>query len=105
VAVLCEKCRQLPPSLPNILWLATDELGAKDLTEAIARLRKHADLKDEAFFSKLGFESSAGFLKTYARLSAVVLPDTPLKLWLNPQAKHKLATDLVNTFRRLGNID
>lgn len=104
VGVLCEKVRQMPPSIANLLWLASEaDMSAADLAGATARLRQLAESKDEAFFTRRGFASAASFLKQYRQLSGIVLRQSgETKVWLNPLARHKAPPDVVRAIERLG---
>ena len=103
-AVLCDKVGQMPPSIVNLLWLAAEDvISTADLDRAATSLRQLAEHKDEAYFTRRGFESAAGFLKQYARLSGIVLhhPDENV-LWLNALARHKAPPQIVTAIERLG---
>lgn len=102
MAVLCDKMRQMPPSIINLLWLAAErEMTETDLTPAALALRQLAEQKAEDFFIRRGFQSAADFLKHYRRLSGIILhqPDQKM-LWLNPLAQHIPPPELVNALRR-----
>jgi hypothetical protein len=104
IAVLCEKVKQMPPSSVNFLWLAVeDDLAEADVAAAASALRRRAEQKDEAFFTRRGFVDAAAFLKQYQQLSGIVLwLAGDLVLWFNPLARHKPSPDLAAAIRRLG---
>lgn len=117
--VLCDKLRQLPPSVSNVLVIFGTSAGLReggqgapfDVGAAMAQLRAAADRKDEAFFTRRGLEGARDFLRQLPKLSAVVVRGSegtaadglaPLALasWVNPQARHPLAPDLRNALLR-----
>lgn len=102
-AVLCDKVGQMPPSIVNLLWLDDEgELEIAGVEETAAALRRAAERKDEAAFTRRGFESAADFLRQFARLGGVALPRPgEVDLWLNPTARHKPPAAVVNAVRRL----
>ncbi len=103
MAVLCEKVRQMPPSIVNLLWLTADGgISEADLTRAVTTLRQLADSKAEDFFTRRGFTSAADFLRQYRHLSGIVLHQSGDNLlWLNPLARHKTPTEIVTAIQRL----
>lgn len=103
MAAICDKVRQMPPSIINLLWLAVeDPLSEDDLTRAALTLRQLAEQKTEEFFTRRGFESAASFLKQYHRLSGILLRQSGKNvLWLNPIARHKVPPDIVKVLHRL----
>jgi hypothetical protein len=101
--VLGEKVRQMPPSIPNLLWLvAGGAVVPEELDAAALSLRQAAERKDEALFTRLRFPSAAAFLKSYPRLSGVVFRQPPgFALWLNPIARHPLPPAVARAIERL----
>ena len=93
--ILLAKLRQLPPSVPNALLIATDAASAPavDVAAATNTLRARADAKDETFFTERGFDGTRGFYERYLRLGAVFVwaeeagPDARATLWTNPSAR------------------
>lgn len=104
MAVLCDKVGQMPPSIMNLLWLVSErEITDDDLSQAIANLRGLADRKDEDYFRRHGSESAAEFVKLYPRLSGIVVwQGSAVMLWINPQAKHKVTSEIGLAITRLG---
>jgi hypothetical protein len=92
---LITKLRQLPPSVPNAVVLATDgdRADADDVAVAARALRARADAKDEAFFAARGLDGSRGFYQRYLRLGAVLVwceaaaGDARAALWTNRSAR------------------
>src|SRR5689334_7464667 len=73
MAVLCDKVRQMPPSIVNLLWLTAErEISEADLTHAMMTLRQLAERKVEDFFTRRGFDSAADFLKRQRNLSGII---------------------------------
>ena len=103
LAVICDKVGQMPPSIVNLLWLVAErEISEADLVQVAATLRQLAERKDEVFFTRQRFESTADFLKQYRRLSGIVVSEPGENtLWLNPLARHKIPPDIVTALRRL----
>jgi hypothetical protein len=103
MAVLCDKARQMPPSIVNLLWLiAEHEISEVDLSRAGVTLRQLAESKTEDFFTRRGFESAAGFLKQYNRLSGIFLRQSGSNvLWLNPLARHDVPPAIVTAVQRI----
>ncbi len=105
--VLCDKAGQMPPGIVNLLWLANEgELAAAEAARAVAEaallLRRRADSKDEAFFTRHGFTSAAHFLRQYGQLSAVVLSTAGGQtVWPNPSARHKVLPEIGTAIGRL----
>ncbi len=99
---LCVKLLQLPPSIINILVLASDDapnIGDdfnSTLHGAVTLLQERAERKDDEFFTRRGFLGARHFLKHYGRLSAIrlVTSDEPPILRLQPHARHPLPPDL-----------
>ena len=94
-AAVLAKLHQLPPSVPNAVVLAIDGMAADDVDIAAATqaLRARADAKDEAWFSRRGFDGTRGFYERYLRLGAVFawneLADGERRaaLWTNRSAR------------------
>jgi hypothetical protein len=92
---LLAKLRQLPPSVPNALLIATDAESAPavDVAAATRTLRARADKKDETYFTGRGFDATRVFYGRYLRLCAVLVwaeeavPDARAALWTNPSAR------------------
>lgn len=103
MAVLCDKVRQMPPSIVNLLWLMAErEISEDDLTRTVTTLRQLAERKSEDFFTRRGFESAADFLKSYQRLSGIVLHQSGKNIiWLNALARHKTPPEIVTAIQRL----
>lgn len=103
MAVLCDKVRQMPPSIVNLLWLMADrEIAEADLTGAVMALRQQAERKDEDFFTRRGFASAADFLKHFRQLSGIVVRQSGTHLvWLNGLARHKTPPEIVTAIQRL----
>ncbi len=103
LAVLCEKVRQMPPSVINLLWLTAErEVTAADLNTANLALRQLAERKAEDFFTRRGYKSAADFLKQYRQLSAIVVRQADGQtVWLNSLARHPLPPDILRAIERL----
>jgi hypothetical protein len=94
-ASLLAKLRQLPPSAPNAVLLATDADSAAvlDVDAAIRMLRSRADAKDQTFFSSRGFDGTRGFYERFLRLGAVFVSaegadgDARASIWVNRSAR------------------
>jgi hypothetical protein len=97
--VLCDKLRQLPPSMMNTLIIygePADQDAPFDVAAAMASLRATAERKDEAFFTRRGLEGARDYLRQSLKLSALYyrVVGAPLVVWINPQARHSLPADL-----------
>jgi hypothetical protein len=103
IAVLCDKVGQMHPSIVNLLWVVSGSgLSEADLDHAAKTLLQLAEHKDEDFFARRGFESAAGFLKQYSRLSGIVLHQAGAQtIWLNVLARHKTPPPIVTAIQRL----
>ncbi len=108
-SVVCDKVRQMPPSIANVLLVGCDAdvAPALDVGEAMARLRALAERKDDDFFVRRGFPAAKDYLHQLPRLSAIVLvagwertDGSAVLLWLHAQAKHPLPHDLSHAFAR-----
>ena len=104
MAVLCDKVGQMPPSIVNFLWLiAEGEISEEELSGAVAALRRLAEGKEEAYFTRRGFAGAAAFLRQLRRLSGIVLRQAGENvLWLNPMAQHKAPPEIGRVLERLG---
>jgi hypothetical protein len=98
---ICDKLRQLPPAIANVLVLGADgpSSTAEALAPAMLWLQDRAAHKDEALFLQRGFTGVRDFLRHYQRLSGALCligePGTARTgLWRNPQARHPLPADL-----------
>jgi len=103
MAVICDKVRQMPPGMINLLWLtAESDLKPDDLNHAAVTLRQMAGLKTHDFFARRGFTDAAEFLKYYRQLSGIILyhPQNTT-LWPNPLTRHSIPRELVNAFQRI----
>jgi hypothetical protein len=100
--VICDKLDQLPPSIANVLLVASDAAtaGDFDVVRAMAELRTVAERKDDDFFTRRGLAGARDYVRKLQRLSAIVYrsawdtPDAQSVLWVNPQAKHPLPHDV-----------
>jgi hypothetical protein len=92
---LLAKLRQVPPSVPNALLLATEAHSSDPaaVEAAVRDLRARADAKEDAFFTRHGLMGGRGFYERFLRLSAVVVwaEQAPAidraRLWVNPSAR------------------
>lgn len=104
--VLCDKLRQLPPSVMNALVIygepAANPPAPFDAAEAMGRLRATAERKDEAFFTRRGLEGARDYIRQSLKLSALYYRagGAPLAGWINPQARHPLPSDLRRALAR-----
>lgn len=103
VYVLCDKVKQMPPSIVNLLWLSADGAPAEaDLSAATTTLRQLAERKADDFFARRGFDDAADFLTQYRRLSGVVLRQAGRNtVWLNPLTRHKAPPEIAAAIARL----
>jgi len=93
-ATLLAKLRQLPPSVPNVVLIASEQpASAVDVAGSIRALRARADAKDDAFFARHRLVSGRGFYERFLRLGAVITwcdaaaGDERASLWANPSAR------------------
>jgi hypothetical protein len=102
---ICDKLLQMPPSVINLLALVADgDIYAQSaITEAVKRLKERAERKDVEFFLHRGYQTPRDFLQSYRRLSGILLRNMdalgmsqPATLWMNPEAKHVVPSDLRN---------
>jgi len=99
---ICEKAGQMPPASINLLVLGMDgDIGSDDLASATNGLRLMVERKDDAYFTRRGYESAAEFGKQFRRLSGIVVKSPPPVIWVNPQTKHPVPNDLINALRKL----
>ena len=98
---ICDKLTQMPPGMPNILLVGTEQPERKSIgaAQAMARLRRLAEAKDEQVFTSRGLPDARAYIRESARLSGVLQHSQwsdsaggQATLWLNPQAKHPLPT-------------
>ncbi|HEY4189572.1 MAG TPA: hypothetical protein VGM28_04050 [Candidatus Limnocylindrales bacterium] len=90
------KLRQLPPSVPNILLIATGaaSAGTVDVATAARLLRAKAESRDDQFFTGHGLSGTRGFNDRYLRLGAVIWwsegatsSADRAAIWTNPSAR------------------
>ncbi len=72
-ATVLGKLRQLPPSAPNILVIATEEATSGDIGEAMTALRTLVDANDDAFLASRGLPGKRAFHDRLRRLGAVIV--------------------------------
>lgn len=96
---ICDKLDQMPPGMPNILLVGTEQPARKsiDAAQAMTRLRRLAEAKDEKVFTSRGLPDARAYIRESMRLSGVLQHSQwgqatggQATLWLNPQAKHPL---------------
>jgi hypothetical protein len=101
IRAVCDKLRQLPPAMINVLALGAD--GSSSAADAVAPamlwMQDRAARKDDPFFGERGFTGTRDFLRHYHRLSGVLwvarsADALDASLWRNPQARHALPADL-----------
>jgi len=112
--VLLTKLRQLPAGVPNVVALVCGEspdaptpVTTADVAAAVKLLKTHADRKEEAVFTRRGYESARHFYTHYVRLSAAAIvhdttitPSDATTLWTNPEARHPLPRDAAAALAR-----
>ncbi len=94
-AAVLAKLHQLPPSVPNAVVLAIEGMDADavDIAGATQGLRARADAKDEAWFSRRGFDGTRAFYERYLRIGAVYAwneradGDRRAAVWTNRSAR------------------
>ncbi len=106
--VIAEKLRQMPPSASNVLLVGVDAGATVDLDPAVTmkRLIQRAEAKHDDFFIERGFRDARDFLRDLLRLSGALLrahwddAAAGSTLWVNPQARHPLPTDVQKLLRQ-----
>jgi hypothetical protein len=91
---LLAKLRQLPPSIANVVAIRIEGTSADDLDVegAVAALRRRADAKDEAYFTRRGFAGTRDLYARFRRLGGVLVwceaaaGDARARLWTNGSA-------------------
>ena len=101
VAVLGDKLRQMPPSVPNVLALAGEvaAASAEPVQAALRELLAGASAGDDDASRHRGFASARDALRHMERLSAVALL-APAIFWEHPRARHPLPPDLRKALAR-----
>ncbi|MEO7000422.1 MAG: hypothetical protein ABI068_01275 [Ktedonobacterales bacterium] len=108
-AALCDKLRQAPPHVMNLVTLVSDSVipDEAEFTKALAFLRARAEHKDDAFFMQRGFTDAREYFRYYRRLSGVSLRSESIVerpgasvLWINNEATHAIPKDLRNLLAR-----
>jgi hypothetical protein len=102
------KLRQLQPSVPSVLVIATDPggPGPSALDSAARTIVDHAEAGDEAWFARHGIASIRVFWAGFHRLGAVVAwredaaPDDRSRTWVNPNARIAVARQLLVAIER-----
>jgi hypothetical protein len=109
--VLCDKLRQMPPSVVNalVIYGKPEQQGTRlDVAAAMANLRTTAEGKDDAYFTRRGLDGSRDYVRQSQKLSAVLYrAETGMPAsWMNPQARHPLPPELRTALpRSLATID
>lgn len=106
-AVLCGKLGQLTTGAANVLVLVSDDgaLDADIVAATIQSLRRRAEAKDDAYFAFRGLEGARALHQTLPRLSgllAVAPGAADDVLFLYPQARHAIPTDLAHAMSAWG---
>jgi len=102
VGVLSDKLRQMPPSTPNVLAIASDS-SLSSVAPVQAALRELAALAsggDDAACQHRGFAGARDLLRRMERLSAVALLAVAT-LWEHPRARHPLPPELRKALARV----
>jgi hypothetical protein len=101
IRAVCDKLRQLPPAMINVLAIASEgsSSAAEELAPAMLWLQDRAAQRDDALFLRRGFAGVRDFLRHYQRRSAGLWLSGESdarrpSLWLNPQARHALPIEL-----------
>ena len=106
---LLAKVRQLPGAVPNVLALvAAEEIPLEAAESAVRGLKQQADKKEEAVFTRRGYESARAFLAALSRLGAIlVVPDADAgagqgagALWPHPAARQPLPREVATALVR-----
>ncbi|MGH2486580.1 MAG: hypothetical protein ACRDHE_11265, partial [Ktedonobacterales bacterium] len=97
--VLCDKLRQLPPSVMNALVVYGEpgEQGTSfDAAGAMASLRATAERKDDVYFTRRGLGGARDYLRQSLKLSVLFYRagDAAPASWFNPRARHPLPPEL-----------
>lgn len=99
---VCSKLHQLLPQHPNVLLVGVEALPLtqSDLRAAMLRLQQRAERNEAALFQRHRFGDRADFFRHYQRLSELMVRGSQgqgaesLIVWLNPQAKHPLPSQV-----------
>lgn len=99
---ICAKLRQMPPSVPNLLWVvnepsATEPAPNLALADLMKQVVLRAERKDEAILARSGYADTRAFFAQFVRLSGVlvsVADGARREVWANPQARHPLPPEL-----------
>jgi hypothetical protein len=109
--VICEKLRQAPPSVINVVLVGVDAGASVELdpVATMKRLVQRAEAKQDDFFAQRGWRDARDFLRALPRLSGVLLlakwdeaTAASSSLWLSPQARHPLPADAQKLLRQCG---
>jgi hypothetical protein len=102
---VCEKVGQMPPSIINVLAVTAEHpIPEADIAGAMAALRLMAERKEDAFFTRRGFEDAADFTRQFRQLSGILARNpsaAPDAIWTNLLAKHSLPKEIENLLAKL----
>lgn len=102
---ICDKLGQMPPASINILYMVSGwEISQAKLQTSINTLRLNAEAKQDAFFTRQGFQDSRDFLKHLQRLSAVFCRAEQLPtgvVYVNSLARHAVPKELLNALQKV----
>jgi len=95
---VCSKLGQFLAQSSNVLIAGVDSPSPtqNDLQATMLRIQQRAEGNDPTFWQRYGFQERADFFHHYYRLSEVLVrgsqlkTDTPMIVWVNPQAKRPL---------------
>ena len=87
---MLSKLRQLPPSVPNALFVMIGEGPGFDPRTVARSLLARAEVEDDAYFIRRGFRGRREFHERFRRLGAVIVgvqASAPPDVWINPAAR------------------
>ncbi len=108
--VVCDKLGQLAPAAPNILWVWVQSRTIHDIEieQLIPALKRRVEQRDAELLARHGFRNPADFMRSYQRLSAVLVQNLhapeageSLTVWSNNDARYPLSPKMVEILRSL----
>jgi hypothetical protein len=101
--ILLDKLGQMQPGMPNLLviHIPPELAGAIELSRLMQEIKARVEKKDPAFYQLSRYTSPAAFYKDFLRLSGILLWTAESQVWVNKQARPRLAEKVMRLVSRL----
>jgi hypothetical protein len=101
--ILLDKLGQMQPGMPNLLVIHIREELVQfiDLGRLMQEVKIRAEGKDPSFYTGSRYASPADFYKDFLHLNGMLLWSAGAQLWVNKQARPRLAEKVLRLVRSL----